>query len=341
MNIFALILIFIISLVLLSKGAALLVDGATAIARVLKISPLIVGLTVVSVGTSLPEFIVSFFAVLYNATGISVGNIVGSNIANIGLILGLSALFNPIPVKATVIQNEMHFMIISVIAYLILANDLFILGNESLAIEWYDGIVFIMILILFIFYLIKTANKERNILIAEMAVEAENNGQEKREDHQKKRIWKDILFVIIGIIMLFIGGRGFVWSASDIARLFGVSETFIGLTVVSIGTSLPELFTSVAAVLKKESDIVIGNIVGSNIANILFVFGFVSFVKTIDIEPTAYYRDSVVMVLFSVFFLIFAAIGLKVSKKEGFALSSAYGAYLIYLIVTSGAIIFK
>ncbi|RMD52177.1 MAG: sodium:calcium antiporter [Nitrospirae bacterium] len=321
-----LLLIFIISLGLLLKGADLLVDGSASIAKRFNVSPLIIGLTIVSLGTSLPEFVISLMAVISGSTGISVGNIIGSNIANIGLILGLSAMISPLSVQHTMLYYEMPFMVTSVIVYMIIANDMFIYGKPTLAIENYDGLLFLCLLLFFFYYLYDSIKKNH-------AVALEVELLEELPENAKGSILKYILFVILGIVMLFGGGRFFVFSSVHIARILGIPETFIGLTIVSIGTSLPELFTSVTASFKKEADIAVGNVVGSNIFNILFVFGIVSLVKTIDVDSDVYFVDSVFMVAFTLCFVLFATTSFRVSRKEGLILFVSYILYLVILIL--------
>jgi cation:H+ antiporter len=311
------ILLLILGGILLWKGADWLVDGAADIAAYLKIPPIYVGLTVVAFGTSLPELIVSLIAVLSGKPGISIGNIIGSNIANIGLIIGIAALIYPLIVKRRTIEYEFPIMVIASFLLLILGNKNFIFLKDEFYFGRLDGLILIGIFAVFIYYIYAAVKK----------------GEKKIEKISKSKnpIWKNILFVLLGTIALFLGGKFFVDSASDIARFIGISEVVIGLTIISIGTSLPELFTSAVAAFKKQADIAVGNIVGSNIFNIAWVLGLVSFVKNIPVAAKTIYIDGVIMILFTLLFLLFAAKSKKIHRSYGFILLLGYIAYIVYL----------
>lgn len=313
--------IFIVSLIALTKGADLLVDGSADFARFLKISPILVGLTVVAFGTSLPEFVVSFISAMFGSSDIAIGNVIGSNIANIGLIIGIAALIAPLTVESKSLTYEFPFMIISSFLFIILANNMYVYRSSLLGMERLDGIILIVIFIIFFVYIYRSVKKR------------DHKAEEFAEAYKHENpLWKNIVLIIGGIIMLTAGGRLFVYSASEIALLFGVSEAFIGLTIVSIGTSLPELFTAVVAAYKGHTDIVIGNVVGSNIFNVLFVLGFTSTFVTLDVNPVLLFVDGIIMLGFTMVFLLFATTDMKVNRIEGGILFLCYFIYIAFLI---------
>lgn len=313
-------LLLALGLILLIKGADWLVDAASDLAAYLKVAPIYVGLTVVAFGTSLPELIVSLFAVLSGRPGISIGNIVGSNIANIGLVIGVAAIICPLIVKRKTIQYEFPIMIILSFLLVILGNKNYIFNRNEFYFGKFDGLIFIGIFIVFLYYIFQSIKKQPK--------------KELKEKYKNKNpVWKNVIFIVLGMIMLWLGGDLFVKNASEIARLFQISEVIIGLTVVSIGTSLPELFISVAAVLKKRFDIAVGNVVGSNIFNIAWVLGLVSIIKNIAVDAKVLYIDAMVMVSFTLLFLLFAAKNKEIKRSYGALLLVMYIGYIIFLII--------
>lgn len=313
-------LLLALGLILLIKGADWLVDAASDLAAYLKVAPIYVGLTVVAFGTSLPELIVSLFAVLSGRPGISIGNIVGSNIANIGLVIGVAAIICPLIVKRKTIQYEFPIMIILSFLLVILGNKNYIFNRNEFYFGKFDGLIFIGIFIVFLYYIFQSIKKQPK--------------KELKEKYKNKNpVWKNVIFIVLGMIMLWLGGDLFVKNASEIARLFQISEVIIGLTVVSIGTSLPELFISVSAVLKKRFDIAVGNVVGSNIFNIAWVLGLVSIIKNIAVDAKVLYIDAMVMVSFTLLFLLFAAKNKEIKRSYGALLLVMYIGYIIFLII--------
>ncbi len=318
------ILFFIIGLALLIKGADWLIDHSAHLARTMGISPLIIGLTVVAFGTSLPEMIVSTFAAVKGAADLSIGNIVGSNIANIGLILGVSALIRVLPIRLSTLIYEMPFLLVSAFLLMLLSNDQNLFLKESFTLSRIDGLILLGMFGLFLWYVIKNAREQQQ----EAAVKKEYD-QKYGEKHQ---LWKDILFIGLGLTALIVGGKVAVDNAVKIALGLGISEAFIGLTIVAIGTSLPELMTSLVAAYKKQADIAVGNIVGSSIFNILLVLGVSSVIAPLTVNPTLLFVDMVVMVLFSISLLAFVTTGRKISRTEGAVLLLGYVAYIGYLV---------
>lgn len=239
-----------IGFLLLVKGADLFVEGAASIAKKLGISQLVIGLTIVAMGTSMPEAAVSITAALRNNAGITIGNIVGSNILNILIILGITALIARTAIEKSTLYYEIPFMIgITVV--------LMIFGMTDAKVTWIEGVLLLILFLIFLCYLFVIAKK----------------GQNEQEETKNIATWKCIFFLLVGGIMIVKGSDFVVYGATEIARFFGMTERFIGLTIVAFGTSLPELVTSVTAAKKGNAGIAIGNIVGSNIFNILFVIG--------------------------------------------------------------------
>lgn len=318
------ILFFIIGLALLIKGADWLVEHSAHLARTMGISPLIIGLTVVAFGTSLPELVVSTFAAVKGAADLSIGNIVGSNIANIGLILGISALIRVLPIQLSTLIYEMPFLLISAFLLMLLSNDHNLFLKESFTLSRIDGLILLAMFGLFLLYVIRNAREQRQ----EKAVKKEFA----KEYGEKHKLWKDILLIGLGLTTLIIGGKIAVDNAVKIALGLGISEAFIGLTIVAVGTSLPELMTSLVAAYKKQADIAVGNIVGSNIFNILLVLGVSSIIAPLTVNPTLLFVDMVVMVLFSIALLAFVTTGRRISRTEGVVLLLGYVAYIGYLV---------
>lgn len=316
------ILLIIISLFVILKGADYLVDGAADFARWLKVSPILVGLTIVAFGTSLPELVVSFFSAINGSPDLSIGNIIGSNIFNILVIIGVSALIMPLPVRSRTLIYEFPFLIISAFMLLLLGANWFIFQQQSFSLTRFDGIVFLLLFGFFLLYVFTTARQEQKDVRKQFTAEYKS----------KNPLWKNSLLIIGGLAALIIGGRIFVMNAEKLAQLAGISEAFIGLTIAAVGTSLPELATSAVAAWKKQSDIAIGNIVGSNIFNILFVLGITSLLKPIPVNPAMLATDGIVMIVASLLFLVFATRDRKVVRWEGAVLLAGYLIYFGWLV---------
>jgi len=302
------IVILIIGFLLLSKGADWLVDGASAIARRFHIPEIIIGLTIVACGTSAPEAAVSISSVIGGSAGVGIGNILGSNIANIFLILGVSALIANLYVQKNTILYEIPFVgFISVL--------LMFMGWQYGTVSRLGALILCALFVLFFVYLYIVAKNQKN-------------DEEKPEDMPS---WKMIVFVVVGIAALVVGAKITVISAVNIARALSISERVIGLTVIAFGTSLPELVTCIVATIKRRSDIVIGNIVGSNIFNILFVLGVTGLIQPIPFE-NAFILDSALGIVATVLLFIFVFHDKKLTKWKGAVFLALYIAYVIYLI---------
>lgn len=301
-------------LIFLFIGAEGLIRGASALALRVGITPLVVGLTVVAFGTSTPELVVSLKAALIGNSSISLGNVVGSNIANIALILGIAALIRPLDVHANVIRREIPIMIVLSILLIILLID----GELSLI----DGIIFVAGIITYTIVNISMARKEKN-------AEVENEFKEGLKT--KLGVPVSIVFVVGGLGLMILGANLFVTSAISIAKAIGVSDAIIGLTIVAVGTSLPELITSIVAAYKNESDIAIGNVVGSNIFNILGILGITALVIPLSSEGISYI-DFGVMLITALILLPLSKTGFRISRLEGLFLLTGYLVYIYYLL---------
>jgi cation:H+ antiporter len=308
-------LFLLLGLVLLYFGAEGLVRGSSSLALRLGLSPLVVGLTVVAFGTSSPELVVSLKAALDGQGAISVGNVVGSNICNIGLILGLCAMITPIATNSQIIRVDIPIMLgITSVALFVLANGH--LGRP-------EGILLFALLLAYIFFSVRLARRRpADALSAEFGEEVKIS---------KRGLAVDLLMVAGGLILLVFGARFLVDGAVIIARAFGWSEALIGLTIVAIGTSLPELATSLLAAVKKEADIAVGNIVGSNIFNLLGILGITAIVHPLATDGVGMV-DFAVMAGFSLVLWPMAFHQQRITRPEGAALLAGYLGYLFWLL---------
>ncbi|NNU78865.1 calcium/sodium antiporter [Halovulum dunhuangense] len=306
-------ILFLAGFVALVIGGDLLVRGAVAIATRLGLSPLLIGLTLVGFGTSAPELVTSLQAGFSGSPGIAVGNVVGSNIANILLILGVAAAIAPVHVDGRAFRRDGPALGLATLAlFLIVLVD----GLGRLA---GMGLLLGLAGYLFVAY-----RQERNAPDPEGA-----------ESFEGGPIWRSLLFFVVGLVLVILGARWLVAAAIDIATTLGVSETVIGLTVVAIGTSLPELVTTLVAAIRKQADIAFGNVVGSNIYNILGILGTVGVVIPLDVPDEIIRFDIWVVLAATAAMFLFTRTGWKITRGEGIAMLAAYGAYLGYLAVTA------
>ena len=301
-------------LVLLFFGADWLVKGAVTMALHLGLSPLIVGLTVVALGTSLPEALVSVQASLDNQGGIALGNVIGSNILNIALILGLSALIQPLKVDSHIVKADVPLLVGASFLLMVLLEDFHISRMEGA-----------LLLLGIVFYVCGNIMTVKRTSPEEDKIE----GMEVPED-PSKNLFRDIGFLILGLIALAFGSSFLVSGAVDLARIWGLSEALIGLTIVSIGTGTPELATALMAAYRKTADIAIGNAVGSNLFNIMFVVGLAGLVAPMDATGI---KSSDLYVMFGLTILLLPTVwtGMVLDRKEGFLFLAVYVAYLYYL----------
>jgi len=297
----------------------MLIDGAASIAKKSKISNIVIGLTVVAFGTSAPEFIVTIFATMKGNADLAIGNILGSNIANILLVLGISALIYPITVKRNTVRKEIPFSLLAALLLGILANDVFFNGDEPSILSVFDGIIFLFCLAVFIIYTFRISKVKDEV--------PENN------NIREFTSFKSVSFIIIGLLGLVLGGKWIVDGAVLIAESFHVSQSLIGLTIIAIGTSLPELATSAVAAFKRQSDIAIGNVVGSNVMNILWILGFNALIHPIPLNPASNI-DILMTIAASVILLltIYTSRKYVIERWEGALMLAIYAGYIIFLI---------
>lgn len=311
MNIVIQFVLLVIGFVLLMKGADWFVEGASKIADKFGIPQLVIGLTIVAMGTSLPEAAVSITSALKGSAGITIGNVVGSNILNILVILGLTAVIRAIPVQKSTVKYEIPFTIFITV---LLAG----LGLADNKISRPEGVILWGFMILYLLYLLKMSKSG----------EAQ---EEASEDDKKCSVLKMLLMVVIGAVMIVFGSDVTVDAATELALIFGMSDRVIGLTIVAFGTSLPELVTSVTAALKGKVDIAVGNIVGSNIFNILFVVG-TSAIITPVVYSQGFWVDSIAAVAAAVLLFVCVLRKKKLGRLSGVVMLAGYAVYFVYLM---------
>lgn len=311
------IIYFIVGIVLIIFGADWLTKGASGLARRLKMSELMIGLTIVAVGTSLPELVISVASALSGNSGISLGNVLGSNIFNGMLILGTVALITPITFNGKMLSRELPFNLLASIVIILVSGSMLVGGAPGEYITRYSGLILLCFCAVFVRYTfsLKGAEDDDTELVP-------------------MSVAKILLLIVAGLVGLIIGGKMFVSGASDIARGFGLSEALIGITIVSAGSSLPELAVSVNAARKGSVGIALGNVLGSNILNVFFILGCSATISPISLNgftPVDYY----VLLVSSLFIYIFCAFfgKNKITRVEGFLLAAGYVAYVTYLIM--------
>ncbi len=307
---------------ILGCGADVLVRGAVTIARRARISTAVIGLTIVSMGTSLPELTVSVAASLRGAADLGVGNVIGSNLCNIGIVLGLTALMQPMRVHSSAVRLEWPFMFLASFQVLLLARDGLL--------DRLEGGFFVIGLALFTAYVVRIGRTE---VAGEEAVDLSEEVREREVAHGTRAVAKAMLFVASGIALLVLGGEMLVLGAIDLARLAGMSERVIGLTIVAIGTSAPEVATSLVAARRGQSEIALGNVIGSNIFNILGILGVTSLIRPITVGAAMLDSDMVWMLALSAVLFPMMRSRLVVSRAEGGLLLGAYGTYLTLLLL--------
>ncbi|NWF39016.1 calcium/sodium antiporter [Mariprofundus sp. NF] len=307
----------ITGIALLVWGADRFVDGAASVAKNLRVPPMIIGLTIVSLGTSLPEMIVAAMAALDGNRDLGIGNVLGSNIANIALVLGVTALIIPLAVQSMTLRREMPvLMLVTFLAFALLADGV---------LSQIDGIILIIGLVLMMGWLTRIGMKDRHDPMIEEFTDSIPEGMSMKSS---------ILWFIVGLVVLIISSRMVVWGAVEIAHFFGVSDLIIGLTIVAIGTSLPELVASIAGALKGEADLAIGNVIGSNMFNLLAVLAMPALIHPGAFAPEALMRDFPIMLGFTIALLVVSLgfkVGGKINRFEGGLLLSGFVGYLYLL----------
>ena len=303
----------LLGLLLLVKGGDYLVDGSVAIAQRARLSRMVIGLTVVGFGTSMPELLVSLQSALMGNSGIAIGNVVGSNIANIALILGITALVHTIPTQRITLRLDLPFML--------LASVLFIAVAMTGTIGRVAGITGFLMLVAFVAYQVHNSRK------------ASNASDEEGEQVEPMALWKALVMIIVAFAAMVFGANRLVEGASDIARQLGVTDRVIGLTIVAVGTSLPELFASVMAAVKGETDMAIGNIIGSVTFNLLCVIGLSAAITPIHGSDIGFAFDYALMFGLGILLWLFLRTSYKMVRWEGAVLTAIYVAYIVKLIV--------
>lgn len=310
-------LLFVLGFVFLIKGADILVNGASAIGRRFRISEMVIGLTIVSFGTSLPELLVTTVASFNGQAELGIGNILGSNIANVLIILGIAALIRPLPIPRDTYFIEIPFSVLAALLLGFLANaNIFYSGHNTIGRQ--EGGIMLYFFFLFMVYIF---------------VVARNKKSEQEEPVVVQPMIKSVLYIVAGVVALYFGGGWVVDGATKIALLFGISESVIGLTIVAVGTSLPELVTSAVAAYKNNTDMAVGNAIGSNIFNILWIIGFTSVLTPIPFSDHS--NQDILMVLISTSALIMAVLIGKlprISRWEGGIFLAIYIIYLYTLV---------
>ncbi|MBR7172622.1 MAG: calcium/sodium antiporter [Clostridia bacterium] len=325
MTIFLNVLFLIIGMILLIKGADFFVGGASGIAKKLKVPSLFIGLTIVAIGTSFPELSVSITSAISNSSDLSVGNIIGSNLVNTFLILGLMALMAPVPIKATMKKIELPFLLALTSILVLFSLDMFLDNTEINMLSRVESILFLIMMILYFAILIFNARKTRVSHIQANAIE---------EQKQEKELhaWQIIIYIVGGLAAVVFGGECVSTTAKFLAIQMGMSEALVGLTIVAIGTSLPELVTCVVAARKGENDIAIGNIIGSSIMNISLILGVVGVISQINISTTIL-TDMIILLVFTIVAIVCCIRKSDISKKEGILFLIMYFAYIAFAII--------
>lgn len=313
------ILLLILGLVVLIVGGELLVRGAVGLSSAMKISPLVIGMTVVSFGTSAPELLVSIQSAMAGNPGIAIGNVIGSNIANLALVLGITVIIFPIVAEKQTKQLDYPIMIF--------ASFLFYIFALNLNLEFIEGLIFIVILLGFTYYLIANSRKSTKKEISEK----EETAEELPEKPSSSGL--SVVYLLVGLVGLYFGSDWFVGGATGIARSFNLSDSVIGVTVVALGTSAPELVASIMAALKKQSDISVGNLIGSNLFNIFAVLGITSMVKPIAVEQEVMSFDMWWMLGISLLLIPVLYFGNKIGKIKGVVLLLSYVIYIAMVVL--------
>ena len=313
-------LLLIIGFIFLIKGAEFLVDGASSLAKKLKISNLVIGLTIVAFGTSAPELFVNLFASFNGTTDIAIGNIIGSNVVNTLFILGIAAVIYPLKVGSGTVWKEIPMSLLASIMVLIMANDLFVDGVDFNMLTRSDGLALIAFFIIFLYYTFGIAQK--------------SNADQEQSTIKTYSSWVSAGLIVLGFLGLVIGGQWIVSGAVSIATSFGLSDALIGLTIVAVGTSLPELATSAVAAYKKNSDIAVGNVVGSNIFNIFWILGISSMIKPLPFKPALNF-DLWVVVGASVLLFLWMFLGKRhtLERWQGAIFILLYIVYIATIVI--------
>lgn len=314
--------LFALGFVLLIKGADYLVDGSASIAKRFNISNLVIGLTIVAFGTSAPELIVNLFASFNGSSDLAISNVLGSNLANMLLILGVASVIYPLQVKSNTVWKEIPLSLLAIVLVFFMANDVLFDGASLNSISRIDGVSLIAFFIVFMYYSFGIAK---------------NTDEDSEEEIEVLSLPKSSLYVLVGMIGLALGGKWIVDGAVFIAKSFNMTEALIGLTVVAIGTSLPELATSYAAAKKQNADIAVGNTVGSNIFNVFWILGLSSLIRPLPFDAANNNVDMYAAIGASLLLFLFMFIGRKhlLQRSQGVLFLVAYFAFMVFKVMTN------
>lgn len=323
-------IVLLIGFVLLIKGADYFVEGSSSVAKIMHIPSIIIGLTVVAFGTSMPELSVSLSASLHGANELAVGNVIGSNIFNVLVVLGVSAVIAPVVTKKSVLKKEFPFSILSAIVLFIVMGGYNISGlfsgTGTFVLGRVGGVILLLMFIYFIISAVRDALKARNAY-----EDKEEAGKIKEEEYKILTPIRSAVYIIGGATGICFGGDMVVEAASVIGASFGMSDNLIGLTIVALGTSLPELVTSIVAAKKGENDLAVGNVVGSNIFNVLLILGTASVVFPISVSLESMF-DMLIVIFVSILAFVMAKSKGEISRAEGSIFLGTYVAYFIYIL---------
>ncbi len=314
------VLLLLIGFALLIKGADFFVDGASSLAAALRVSPMLIGLTVVAFGTSAPEASVSLVAALEGSSEVALGNVVGSNLFNTTLILGVASLIYPLVVKSETIRKEIPFALLAGVVLLVLISDVFLLQAPTILITRSEGIVLLLFFVIFLYYVFEVARNNRELNAAGTVPVT------------GKSMIRNLAATGGGIAGIVLGGHLVVQSSVRIALSLGMSQTLVGLTIVAVGTSLPELVTSITAALKGQTEIALGNVIGSNIFNVLFILGISAAIHPLSVDPRIL-SDVWLLIFLTIVVLFLSRTHHRITRKEGAFLTSAYVVYLVLIIL--------
>ncbi len=318
-------LILIAGFVFLIKGADFFVDGSAALARMFKVSPLVIGLTIVALGTSLPELAVSTSAAVQGANEIALSNVVGSNLFNLLGVLGICAIIHSVPVETEILRRDFPFSIFITLVMLFGSVSPALLSgsfarspmlSEAGMVSRILGLALLTLFVLYLVYIVYDAKKK----------------PQPDDGAEPMPLWRCLLLIVLGVGLIIAGGQCVVQSAKKIALAFGMTETLVGLTIVALGTSLPELVTSIVAAHKGETELAVGNVVGSNIFNILFILGVSSSIHPVSVNAASVY-DMLILVAVSLFCWLFCATGKRVSRIEGILMVLMYAAAMTFAVL--------
>ena len=323
--------LLVVGILLLIYGSDFFVDAGSKIGKTLKINEMLLGVTIVSFGTSLPEFIVALTSAQTGSTEIALGNILGTNLFNTCVILAIIALIKPVQFKKDTVRKDMYMSVVTALVLLFLMSDKIINGESANILSRTDGLVLLVLFGMFLYYTLYT--------LSDYWKERQDDKKNKKEIKLKLKdidsLTANILLMLLGIVMVFIGANWSVNAVESLAKIIGISETFISIIVVAVGTSLPEIFTSISAIKKGKQDIAVGNLIGSNMFNIMFVLGTAAAINPIPLKMDSLIVDAFTFLMVMILLLIHARKGrdYTISKGEGLSFLAIYAMYIIYVVV--------